>query len=140
MPCADTCSRVVTPHPPPGQEEATALSLPSSGVFVVLLVLAHGHKRAWPSPFFPAACASLADVTGGSTGWPREMEAKQGLRNARELRGIMGNVIYSLNAENLPCLPPRQQTNPCPVMTKSLPFYYFSIGFRCSVSAPYSPS
>lgn len=64
-------------------------------------------------------------------------QTKGCVRNAWELHGIMGNIIYSLNAENLPFLPPRQQTNPCPVMTKSLPFYYFSIGFRCSMSIPY---
>ena len=70
-------------------------------------------------------------------GQVRWRQTKGCRRNAWELHGIMGNIIYSLNAENLPFLPPHRQTNPCPVMTKSLPFYYFSIGFRCSMSVPY---
>lgn len=139
MPCTDTCSRVVTPHPPPGQEEATALALPSSGSLWSCWCWCTGTSVLGPF-LFPRSVCQPGGRHGGLHGLPRALEAKQGLRNARELRGIMGNVIYSLNAENLPCLPPRQQTNPCPVMTKSLPFYYFSIGFRCSVSAPYSPS
>lgn len=93
------------------------------------------HGVAWPSHFFQQRVAAGQDGTGGFMGWPKQ--TKGCVRNARERHGIMGNIIYSLNAENLPFLPPRQQTNPCPVMTKSLPFYYFSIGFRCSVSVPY---
>lgn len=92
---------------------------------------------AWPSPFFPEACASLTAWHGGLHRLAKWDGQTQGCTGNAELHGIMWNIIYSLNAENLPFLPPRQQTNPCPVMTKPLPFYYFSIGFRCSVSVPY---
>lgn len=137
---ADTCSHLVNPHPCPGQEEVALLPLPCSLSSVVVLTLGHGHTELLgPLLFSPAACASLTGWHGGlsQAGQGDGPKARACVRNARELHGIMGNIIYSLNAENLPCLPPRQQTNPCPVMTKSLPFYYFSIGFRCSVSIPY---
>lgn len=118
------------PHLCPGQEEVTWLSLPCSVSLLVTLALGHRHRELLGLLPFLAVCASLAGWRG------RWRQTKGCVRNAGELHGIMGNVIYSLNAENLPFLPPRQQTNPCPVMTKSLPFYYFSIGFRCSVSVP----
>lgn len=90
-----------------------------------------------PRPFSSSACQPGRMAWEFRTGPVRWRQTKGCVRSAGELHGIMGNVIYSLNAENLPFLPPCQQTNPCPVMTKSLPFYYFSIGFRCSVSVPY---
>lgn len=90
-----------------------------------------------PRPFSSSACQPGRMAWEFRTGPVRWRQTKGCVRSAGELYGIMGNIIYSLNAENLPFLPPCQQTNPCPVMTKSLPFYYFSIGFRCSVSVPY---
>lgn len=90
-----------------------------------------------PSSFSSSVCQPGRMAWECHTGPVRWRQTKGCVRNAGELHRIMGNIIYSLNAENLPFLPPRQQTNPCPVMTKSLPFYYFSIGFRCSVSVPY---
>lgn len=89
------------------------------------------------SPFSSSVCQPGRMVWELHAAPVRRRQTKGCGRNAGELHGIMGNIIYGLNAENLPFLPPRQQTNPCPVMTKSLPFYYFSIGFRCSVSVPY---
>lgn len=133
MSWADTCSHLVTPHPCPGQEEVALLSLPCLVSFVVMLAPEHGHKELLGLSFF--ASSVWWDGMGGFA--VRWRQTKGCIRDAWELHGIMGNIIYSLNAENLPFLPPRQQTNPCPVMTKSLPFYYFSIGFRCSVSIPY---
>lgn len=96
--------------------------------------------RSCLAPFFSSSIVCQPDgmaLGASQAGQVRWRQTEGCVRNAWELQGIMGNIIYSLNAENLPFLPPHQQTNPCPVMTKSLPFYYFSIGFRCSVSIPY---